>query len=924
MVTRQPELHVQPTEQGSVQKQPSYKRTTARKITTTGIQLSSRSLVKHVSEEQPTSNKLDYTPTNTNRSSPGSKKKASVRSHRPINMKEPPESPTQQPQQQGKSPRTKRKKKLSFDASSSPRSISGGSNSNDNQHNRRLSSSSSSPMTSPLNASRGASPRAASPRITTASIRQEMKNAITTFPNLQNNNLSSSSSSHHSPRNSGHTINNNSSSAHSNSSKSPRTSRSPRTKISRKVAAAARGGGGGGRESSPPPLVAPASEVDPNYSYNNNRPKRRSSLSAVPTRSNDTSNSRKYDMGHNHQPTGSYFMNKSMSLIDVYSDEMPTLETATAPVGEHHDDDDNHDHDRMPRLLVRHEQVHLSGVRSGKQWQILDDTPLGHAPEKLTIVPGVDETGQTKRRPYDVLLDETSLDEADDILDDDDDHHGIILYHHDSDSDTDEEEEEEEVEKDERVSDRLQMSLPDDPRDSSLLDMSPTIQQRPLDRFNPTFQSNIAWRPENIDSHDDLHTIADVSLVSDDHSASHSFDLSLLEQSDLAADETRTVDEQNCQINNRRSIQGRGHPESNLNPPSADIGEHESDDEHDEIVENDDDNFGFHVGSGAATKMAAESNDDRWESQKPKSNQKIAEAQRESSDRKKPAYQPITNGKAKQRRGSDSNNENTTPTNKRRSSNQRNKRSPRNRIPSVVHSGRTNYGQATSHSPVSSSFTSTPSSSRQPGKKSLSEYVERIAPVSTDDHTLGASTITTNFSTTQRTQGTVSTRSLFHSSNKCGMDALKIPERRRGDSEDERSEEEEEVEECDFHRRSSTQLSSDRVNGVNANFDMMQSPENPRIDPSVKNRLRRPSGEGDDVLFAADAEDEVGAPEKDAAVPPPMINNKIDEENTHDAPPLPRSLPVSTKGRIPGIFKRMTSWKSKTRLLDGTEEQLIR
>jgi hypothetical protein len=200
-------------------------------------------------------------------------------------------------------------------------------------------------------------------------------------------------------------------------------------------------------------------------------------------------------------------------------------------------------------------------------------------------------------------------------------------------------------------------------------------------------------------------------------------------------------------------------------------------------------------------------------------------------------------------------------------------------------------------SPLSSSFNSTPtsmsmaSSGRQSAalqalrqqlpptgarkNKSLQMHVGRDSSPSNfqdDDYTLGASTITTNFSTTQRTFGdnTVSTRSLFQSERMRGSDLLRAPQRRGYDSGDDGGvggdddydsyhEDEEEDEEDDTSNQGLMIETS--LEGVNANFELLESEEkdnlledaeNERAASTFKSPLRRPSGEGDDLFDAVD------------------------------------------------------------------------
>eukprot|EP00529_Nitzschia_sp_RCC80_P000075 CAMPEP_0113471378 /NCGR_PEP_ID=MMETSP0014_2-20120614/16944_1 /TAXON_ID=2857 /ORGANISM="Nitzschia sp." /LENGTH=878 /DNA_ID=CAMNT_0000364005 /DNA_START=83 /DNA_END=2716 /DNA_ORIENTATION=- /assembly_acc=CAM_ASM_000159 len=500
---------------------------------------------------------------------------------------------------------------------------------------------------------------------------------------------------------------------------------------------------------------------------------------------------------------------------------------------------DNCDHDDMPPLLDFHEEEQeekeekkktSSGVRkSGKKWQILDDRPNGHTPDKLSIVPGVDETGQMKRKKYEydavvvspAAVDDASLDEADDILDDEEDDNGDdnndhpITFHHESSDDDDSK----------RAPQRAQMTLPSDPRCIDEVYSSPTIsRKKSLDRFNPSFQSNSVWSPTDqgdVVKDDEAQMILDpdVSLVSYNDLGHHSFDFSQGQSVSV------TVDEQ--------QIEGEQLPAEN-----KDL----SEDEHDEIVEDEDGNFSFFTGSGVGTTLDPSS---RWESQKPKSTREVVLPQRKNSIRKIGESAPRTTDRANPIKAS-------SHSSKLKSGVPRKKRASRNRIPSVVHSGTMG-----SRSPISTTFTKTPSSTRPSSLKNLSEFIETTVPFRDDEHThhsMGASTITTNFSTTQRTQGTLqSTRSLFQSSNNnCGADIMKIPERWRGDSDvEEETDAEDDADDDDQKfpnsQRSLNQLSPNEVSCVHTNFDMLQSSDSPKIEPA--NIVRNPSGDDGDGLI---------------------------------------------------------------------------
>jgi hypothetical protein len=523
----------------------------------------------------------------------------------------------------------------------------------------------------------------------------------------------------------------------------------------------------------------------------------------------------------------------------------------------------------------------MAGNRGGKQWNILDDTPGGHAPEKLVIVPGVEfldgEEDETSPNYY---SDEgPALEEDDDIVDD------PYLY---------EDARSEALNDDYRYSESQARSyrtkaLPADPIEgvTSLRQPNGDCLQ---DRFDPSFKNNDMWTTDD-DATPEKRRIrrfpsGDVSLLS--------VPVSLL------PDDSHT---------GRDTISSHAF--------SSDTGDDIS--EHDEI---DEDNNHDKPSADSKSPATARRSDGRRQEQMDIMSELqqdfaivIAEdadieddCDFESSKAKHPASVPEDESRRKKKSNQDSMQhrnstgaERISPTkgngsgrsSKRLSERTGSRRPPGmmvernatraagNRPPpdyipqSPLQDARSYVGR----SPMSSPLTSTPTSrswvSSAQQQQAMQALRQRASPRQTnkplrlhvgqdypssagddDEHTLGASTISTNFTTTQRTRGdnTVSTRSLFQSERmSITEESPQIPQRRRAYSDEESydglppkaandsSLQIPQRRKADFEEMS-YQSGQGSNSDLNANFDLLQegASEGP-IDRKAP--LRKPSGE---------------------------------------------------------------------------------
>ena len=413
----------------------------------------------------------------------------------------------------------------------------------------------------------------------------------------------------------------------------------------------------------------------------------------------------------------------------------------------------------------------FAGFRGGKQWNIMEDTPGGHAAEKLVIVQGVefldDEDELSDRISLDRMRSEDE-DEDEDILDDAED----------------------DCAEDESVARSRSKSLQSLPSDPGGISASPRSRKS---RFDPTFANSAMWTDDEASVRKTAvkrFPSGDFSMISDHALISTSTgDISEHDEIDVdnhtgSSQLPSSVDRTKASTE-RRSAGRRPLAEAEAEHNSAsDLAE---DDEIDEAVD-----------EGILAKYPASVPEDG-----PLGSKK-------TSSRKKASSSGRRSNQGSGHSGS-----------KRAIHGQRKKTEALDRFSVSGHRKHSDMIPATPvrevssyvRSPLSSSLTSTPNSRsnsrthsrsltssiarqqqqggqqqspRRRKNKPLRLHVEANRPDSTDDdeHTLGASTITTNFSTTQRTLNTVtttSTRSLFRTADMPKSEPLQMP-RRRADS----------------------------------------------------------------------------------------------------------------------------------------------
>jgi hypothetical protein len=484
------------------------------------------------------------------------------------------------------------------------------------------------------------------------------------------------------------------------------------------------------------------------------------------------------------------------------------------------------DDDSMPALIDDSlQRENLEGKRGEKSWHICEDTPGGHAPEKLTIVEGVEYYAD-------------SMDEDEDILDEYDEDDTILQ---------------------DSVSlarpNRKQI-LPRDPVQKGQRVASSAQSARPADRFNPSFQNKEMWKSDEFHASEELtmnsfrmreeiDTASELDTTITDHTlTNHTFETYMLEQ--------------DC-----NHQQGKEETPSTLKRAGGRRAEEEKDPSFP----------GLHKDSKHAAEGGGAVQEDGNRHPSPVPEDDVMGTYDPDSLRKRI--------KSKSSGGQQNTGSNSTGRSSRRKSSKSHSNRMRSGkrptkgsgVPSVVPSSP--YESSYSlRSPLSSSFASPQtsisitSSSRQNPEfvnltrpndhgrnKTLQNYVGRgfSSPRTDDDNTLGASTITTNFSSTQRTFGdnTVSTRSLFRSDVMKGSDMMKIPQRRRDDDSD--------IEDDDSDN-APKMPGVPSLDAVNAAFDLLQSSDGIAQIAAVMSSeqkfsngtprmvLRRPSRESDDFF----------------------------------------------------------------------------
>ncbi|KAL3908584.1 MAG: hypothetical protein SGILL_008429 [Bacillariaceae sp.] len=415
------------------------------------------------------------------------------------------------------------------------------------------------------------------------------------------------------------------------------------------------------------------------------------------------------------------------------------------------DGDDDAD---LPQLIDDStHRVDLGGKKGEKSWNIREDTPGGHTLEKFAIVTGVEG--------YD------SMDEDDDILDDD------------------------EIHGDDALQDSTTLMSPKNAKQDTAdkeTQRSNVDTKFPVDRFSAACQNSEAWKSTGLESSqvfsiyseqlagEDADTISDLATTitdTDDRTlTNHTFETFMLEQDcqhQIVKAET-TVKSITPVTLKRAGGRRSGESTSPSFPALQDERAHGKEPCHPAVVPEDD---------------FMDMND--------------------AIDSESPLSSPAA------RIGSNSTGRSSSS--RLRSSAKSSRRGRRTRpvmgnmLPAVVSSiaspgdlspsvGRSLLTCSIMSSPTMPSITSsgkllTPSIQNVPEvaplkNRTLQGFVGRefSTPGNDDDHTLGASTITTNFSATQRTSGdnTISTRSLFRTGGMPSSDMMRMPQRRTYDS----------------------------------------------------------------------------------------------------------------------------------------------
>jgi hypothetical protein len=555
-------------------------------------------------------------------------------------------------------------------------------------------------------------------------------------------------------------------------------------------------------------------------------------------------------------------------------------------------------YDQLDDSVVRET---MAGYRGGKQWNILEDTPGGHAPEKLVIVPGVEflDEEEDETSPNQDSDEEPALEEDDDIVDD------PYLF---------------EDSRSENLNDAYSecqprsyrtKALPADPIEG-VTSLRQPRRNSLQDRFDPSFKNSDMWTTDD-DATFERRRIrrfpsADVSLLSvpvsvlpDDSytgrdtssrdTSSHAFyseageDISEHDEidednnHDQPSVDTKTKTPATAKRSGGRR-QGQMDILSELQQDFAiDIAE-------DADIE-DDCNFESSKAKHPASVPEDESLDSRKKSRRKKKSNRDSTQQRRSSTGGEILSPTKGNGSGKSsKRLIDS----------RRSAGmmaQRNalRAAGNRRLPdSIPQTPVQDVPSYVGRSPMSSSLTSTPtsrswvSSARQQqamqalrqreARRGMNiplqlhvgqDYTSSAGDGDDDEQTLGASTISTNFTTTQRTLGdnTVSTRSLFQSERMSITESPQIPQRRRAYSDEEsyagrpapKAENDSSLQmpqrrKADFEEMS-YQSGQGSNSDLNANFDILQegATEGPKYrnaplrKPSGENSVRRPSAE---------------------------------------------------------------------------------
>lgn len=554
----------------------------------------------------------------------------------------------------------------------------------------------------------------------------------------------------------------------------------------------------------------------------------------------------------------------------------PDLENT--PPGELSSDVKGGDLDDMPSLVddsvVRDT---LEAERGGRQWKITEDTPAGHAEERLVMVSAIEHDDQSGDWGID---DSEFLEEDEDIIEDEDEHSLAVARS------------------------RGLNSLPTDP--SSANGSSNQVDvNADRDRFAPAFNNRDRWKHgEKLeDKSPDVERAvsADESLLSDtneEEDLESSSEISKLatekwEKPSLFPDEG-VPDDGGDEGNDRtpataKRSGGTRRPGRMKAAPDLEV----------ESLRKDD----------------ATSNSSFTEST---TEPLVSTPKRKSSRRQKKPPSSLQSSTGRQeKKGSESTGRNShrqsahRPRKERDALHAQKHRKVPDDIPTTLSPDGTVQSPMTSslRSPMSSSLTSTANSqimtssrsqqqhqslkalrrhhaaNRHPTSKSkrhpnssLNDHVgssrDHSGTVEVDDDTLGASTISTNFTTTQRTRGdnTVSERSLFQSDRTGSSQIPRIPQRHIEESDSEDSDEDEKNHPQQTTRTKDNQISAIQKAAMTAE-DLFS--RNASVDKPVGGRndfsavLRRPSGEGDDILEMGDEDFSLGSADQTDGTPQP-------------------------------------------------------
>ena len=505
----------------------------------------------------------------------------------------------------------------------------------------------------------------------------------------------------------------------------------------------------------------------------------------------------------------------------------------------------------MPTLVDDHViRRKLEGERAGRQWNIEEDTPGGHAEDTLVLVPGIENDQQSF---YLDNEDSEVLDEDDDIIDDPDEHSLVIART------------------------RTTGSLP---RDPSFLSQSHQFQNSVADRFNPSFNNLEMWDTD-AHHHDVITPISsgDVSVLSgvqgiedwepgsERESNTVACTMDNLEKLFLSEDEA-VEDKQKMASQDYIAVEGK----LSKIEPTGYYSPKESRD-----------------GTGRSSTR-----------RKPGKGRKKRDALRARIKRKGSAAEPTM---------LDPSDLVKTPVS-----------------PSSTSNSQSLYLSLLLSQPQAPVDDSQEDKIRSPKRtNSLNLHVGRgsdfLRATDCDEDTIGASTITTNFSTTQRTRGdnTVSTRSLFKSDQMSFSATPKLPRRVEADSDSESSESEDlppKMNGIDSTVDYEVQLEGSLDNPFNQMAVLM---ETPRARKRSDLFVRRPSG-GEDSALAQSISD---FRSKFTLEGNEFNDNKEEDslnQNEHvwHAPDSPTELLKKVKKKR-SLFGRRKSWKGVVPLGDDDE-----